>query len=379
MKKILKKLRHYFLPHESNDFKARIFHDASLSILFAIVLASFIGGMAHKIVLTNTNFLAAVYSGVLVDLTNDDRDEFALNKLSTSPLLEEAARLKAEDMAAKGYFAHYGPDGSAPWDWMRKAGYEFVHAGENLAIDFTDSDDVDKAWMKSPTHRANILNSKFSEIGIATARGEYKGRETIYVVQMFGTPLSKSFALPVSTTPVPFDQLAQALPTTQSPSVQGAATEPTPSETTVTPKQIVKPTPKPSPKPIILAKADISTTSTSSTKVATETESFISMENISSTSVVGITDKAEITKDAFPLSFIKEITTNPRQTLELVYAFIGLLIMIGLIGVIGKGLELHHLKHATGGVLLMAVIFTLGYVYKASVFTQSVIVAVNSI
>jgi hypothetical protein len=45
--------------------------------------------------------------------------------------------------------------------------------------------------MKSPTHKANILNGKFTEIGVATAEGTHKGHKTTYVVQMFGTPSNR--------------------------------------------------------------------------------------------------------------------------------------------------------------------------------------------
>ncbi len=132
--------------------------------------------------------ISAIYGSVLVNLVNRDRSLQNLSNLKVNPLLEIAADLKAKDMAAKGYFAHNTPDGKNPWDFIDQSGYKYVYAGENLAVNFLDSDEIHRAWMNSPTHRFNIVNPKYTEIGIATSTGIYKGRQAIFVVQMFGTP-----------------------------------------------------------------------------------------------------------------------------------------------------------------------------------------------
>ncbi len=132
--------------------------------------------------------VSAIYGSVLVNLTNRDRTNSKVPELKINPLLEKAAELKANDMATKGYFAHNTPDGKTPWYWLEQAGYQYLYAGENLAVNFLDSEEVQNAWMNSPTHKSNIINPKFTEIGIATSTGFYKGREAIFVVQMFGAP-----------------------------------------------------------------------------------------------------------------------------------------------------------------------------------------------
>ena len=81
---------------------------------------------------------------------------------------------------------------------MEKADYDFVYAGENLAINFEDSSEVSSAWMNSPKHKENILNGNFTEIGIATEKGFYNGKETIFVVQMFGSPKKALTSAPES-------------------------------------------------------------------------------------------------------------------------------------------------------------------------------------
>jgi len=131
---------------------------------------------------------AAILPNILVQLTNSDRNTNNLNSLKKSHLLQQAAQLKANDMAAKGYFSHNSPDGKTPWYWLNTVGYKYVHAGENLAVKFSTSQGVEAAWMKSPEHKANILGSQFTEIGIATAQGIYKEKETTFVVQFFGQP-----------------------------------------------------------------------------------------------------------------------------------------------------------------------------------------------
>lgn len=163
-------------------FQKKVFVLIFVSIFF-LELVSFLGGFDTNYI---SRFLAAVYPQAVVDLTNDYRQQNELGILSVNKLLLEAAQLKAEDMAGKSYFAHTSPEGITPWYWLDKVGYNFVYAGENLAVNFSDSKSVVQAWINSLSHRANILSQNFSEIGIATADGIYKGKEATFVVQYFG-------------------------------------------------------------------------------------------------------------------------------------------------------------------------------------------------
>ena len=132
------------------------------------------------------DILAKISPAELVELTNIRREDRDIDTLQVDPELIAAAMMKAEDMADKGYFAHTSPDGVDPWHWFDEAGYDYQYAGENLAVNFSESYQVDRAWMRSPSHRENIINQKFEDIGIATATGEYKGDEATFVVQLFG-------------------------------------------------------------------------------------------------------------------------------------------------------------------------------------------------
>lgn len=163
-----------------------------VSLRGILALAIFVGALiimsqAHYIV-SRVPHVAAVISSVLIELSNADRTAQGLATLKVSPVLTAVAEAKAADMAEKGYFAHTSPEGKTPWYWFKEKGYTFAYAGENLAVDFYESSDVQRAWMQSPTHRANIVGTQFTEIGIATREGVYQGRPTTFVVQIFGTP-----------------------------------------------------------------------------------------------------------------------------------------------------------------------------------------------
>jgi hypothetical protein len=181
----------YFIPHEGNNYKPHLLRWEASLILVSIILGVELLFLGQIFVIRNTNLLADILSNVLVEQTNVERQEAGLYGLRVNTLLEQAAALKAQDMAEKGYFAHTTPDGKTPWYWLEQAGYTFAAAGENLAVNFVDSEDVTNAWMESPKHKDNILEGGFTEIGIATARGMYEGRETTFVVQFFGRPIVK--------------------------------------------------------------------------------------------------------------------------------------------------------------------------------------------
>jgi uncharacterized protein YkwD len=185
----------HFHPHEGNDHKPHAYQAGGAIALSLVVLAIIaFSGLQTSFVTQSERFLSAVLPSVLIDLANDDRADEGLATLEPNEALQVAAQMKADHMAELGYFAHDAPDGTTPWEWFQAAGYEYELAGENLAVNFSDSDDVEQAWMNSPKHRENILEQGFTEIGIATAKGEYEGEETVFVVLMFGRPSAAELA-----------------------------------------------------------------------------------------------------------------------------------------------------------------------------------------
>ena len=129
----------------------------------------------------------------LVALTNKHRVDAGLSELTLNQKLVASSELKASDMATRGYFAHNTPEGKNPWYWFALGGYDYHAAGENLAVDFTDSPSIDGAWMKSPSHRKNMLSTEYAEIGISLSAGYFKGHPAIFVVEHFGSPRKSIF------------------------------------------------------------------------------------------------------------------------------------------------------------------------------------------
>lgn len=184
-----KHLKDYFIPHEGNTYKPHSLQKAAVVGMVGMILLSFtIANIQSLVWISSQWMVSTILPAVIVDLTNEERSVSSLGVLRRNAILDEAARLKAQDMAQHQYFAHYSPTGVTPWHWFSEVSYNFVHAGENLAIHFTDSGDVVDAWMDSPTHRENIMNGNYTEIGVGTAEGTYEGFKTVYVVQVFGTP-----------------------------------------------------------------------------------------------------------------------------------------------------------------------------------------------
>ncbi len=124
--------------------------------------------------------------------TNAQRENNGgLPPLTENAKLDAAASVKLQDMFAKQYFEHVSPSGVGPADLAERAGYQFIWEGENLALGNFQNDKVlVQAWMDSPGHRANILNSRYQEIGVAVGKGIFEGRTTWLAIQEFGLPLS---------------------------------------------------------------------------------------------------------------------------------------------------------------------------------------------
>lgn len=159
------------------------------AILFAFTLKN-IGPYFHNVL----GFATDISVSKLFELTNEERTKNSLPTLTYNPELEAAAKAKAADMFTKNYWNHFAPDGTSPWDFIMKSGYQYEYAGENLAKNFLFSQGVVDAWMASPSHRENIVKKEYTEVGYAVVNGVLNGEETTLVVQMFGTPLHKNVA-----------------------------------------------------------------------------------------------------------------------------------------------------------------------------------------
>lgn len=101
----------------------------------------------------------------LLESTNARRSRIGVPQLQLNTELSQAAQAKAYDMAVHNYWAHTAPDGTAPWQFINNAGYNYKKAGENLAYGFDSSNSVVGGWMNSPSHRDNILDPSYQHVG----------------------------------------------------------------------------------------------------------------------------------------------------------------------------------------------------------------------
>lgn len=306
----------------------------------ALVVCLFAGaGLLDRYIKeSGSPFIAAVISAVLVDLANADRVDNNIDGLRINPKLVVAAQAKANDMAEKGYFAHVTPDGHDSWYWFELVDYDYSHAGENLAVDFSESSDVERAWMNSPTHRDNILNENYTEIGIATARGMYKGRETTFAVQMFGRPSAREVAKAIGAPPA-----ADAPPEVR--------------------------------EPVAVDSQILGETAEVPAPVAAETNS--------NTELLGALAEedgdAAVIMSPEQVPWWARIAVQPKQTLRYAYLVIGLLILLALFGDMEWELHRHHFRHAmrAGGVL--AIMSMLFIVADWAFFAEPILAAVGKL
>lgn len=308
---------------------------AGLSVLGLLI----VGALALSITLASpalrSGQLAAVLSAKLVDLTNNDRESDQLGTLTINPVLVAAAQAKADDMAKNEYFAHTSPAGLDSWHWFKQAGYSFSYAGENLAVDFTDSNDVNDAWLNSPTHRANILNGHFTEIGIATAKGTYQGHSTTFVVQMFGTPAK---AAPIASASVPTNPTEPAMARTEAADTQVLGTSVAPA------KQQVP-------------------------KVAQ-----VKKEVVAGDTTVQPAIPAEIAPAPTHYApFWAGLVSSPRSLLRMVYILFALMLAVALIIRTRFELKHHHVKHVFAVLALLVLMTGLFMVADRFVFVAPVV------
>ncbi len=175
--------------------------------------------------------------GLLTD-TNQQRTSRGLRALTTNSKLTTAAQNKAADMAAKDYWSHVSPTGKTPWAFITEAGYSYQTAGENLAYGFATSSDTVTGWMNSSEHRANILNTSYTNVGfgiinIPNYQGE--GPQTL-VVAMYASPAAVvATKTPTTTT---------TTPTTSQPTTTNSKPKP---ETKKAPEPVATASTKPAP------------------------------------------------------------------------------------------------------------------------------------
>ena len=189
LKRLFCTFRHYFIPHPHNAHYPHIVRPKALLTYTAALVAIklFATGILF-LTFPSPAFVSQEIINKVFTLTNISRAEQGLDELALNPELIESAQLKANDMVTKGYFSHYTPEGNPPWYFIDENKYNYEVAGENLAMNFTAAQSVHSAFLASPSHRKNILDPRFEEVGFAIANGEIDGKHTQVLVEFFGKP-----------------------------------------------------------------------------------------------------------------------------------------------------------------------------------------------
>ena len=128
----------------------------------------------------------------VVELINVERTQADLDPLQIDSQLSQAAQVHTQSMANDDFFSHYGVDGSSPFERIQDTGYQYLAAAENIAAGYQTPEAVVEAWMGSAGHRANILNSDLTEIGVGyecLANDTGSVNYNSYWTTTFGTPV----------------------------------------------------------------------------------------------------------------------------------------------------------------------------------------------
>lgn len=187
---------HLFLPQRSNNHRPSLLQVEGVGVLAALLIVSdvLVGFLStsHPVLPAVLGFSSSITASQVVEQTNDQRRAQGETALQVNSQLNQAALAKGNNMCQDQYWAHISPSGTTPWVFIKNSGYKYAVAGENLARDFFDTPSMVAAWMASPTHRANIVNTHYHDIGVAVVDCKLLGSDTTLVVQMFGTLVAEA-------------------------------------------------------------------------------------------------------------------------------------------------------------------------------------------
>lgn len=260
MKKAIKtKTAYHEKRYGHHQKRNKSFHDTYLPYLpmtLILFLSLFISGYTPQ--RATLAYATEMNHQTLLNATNTQRSNFNRGSLTLNNKLNGAAQAKADDMVSRNYWSHNTPDGQEPWVFINRVNYDYQKAGENLAYGFVSSSETINGWMNSPTHKENLLDSEFTEVGFGFANSDNfnnSGEETI-VVAMYGKPyVLSALAQQEPSSPTPQESPAPTIPSKPisqpQPQINPQSTQPQPQ--TVTP--MIEDTSQQSQKEVVLATA----------------------------------------------------------------------------------------------------------------------------
>lgn len=181
-------IKHWFIPTKQNKFHPHILRATGMLLVLAVlVIIPPIYNMSSVGKTQILGYAVNINTNDVFIASNQERIKAGLDPLTINNSLVYAATAKANHMFANNYWAHIAPDGTTPWSFIITSGYSYSTAGENLAKGFNTSVGVVDGWMGSPTHKANVLNVDFKDVGYAAVNGTLLGEDVTLVVAMYGT------------------------------------------------------------------------------------------------------------------------------------------------------------------------------------------------
>lgn len=178
----------YTVQSGDSMWKIAVKYQAGISEILALNPAVKNASMIYpgqKLIIPTASDVKA-YETEVVRLCNVQRTNRGLHPLVQNWQLSRIARLKSQDMINKNYFSHLSPTYGSPFTMMQNFGISFSSAGENIAMGQRTPSEVVTAWMNSSGHRANILSSSYTQIGVGLAKSS---NGTCYWTQQFIRPL----------------------------------------------------------------------------------------------------------------------------------------------------------------------------------------------
>ncbi|MEO8911715.1 MAG: CAP domain-containing protein [Candidatus Saccharimonas sp.] len=185
--RVKKRVKLAVIPQKANQFRPHAVRRYGIAAILALVIGFQLvySGFTGSSVLGVKRDIST--SGLLAD-TNKARAEQGQSPLVMNDALSRAAQMKANNMFTEQYWAHNSPKGETPWHWFEAVGYNYSSAGENLAKNFSSDDGTIAAWLASPTHRANVLNADYKDVGFAIVDGMLNGDQTTLIVALYAKP-----------------------------------------------------------------------------------------------------------------------------------------------------------------------------------------------
>lgn len=181
------------VPKKENQFRPLMIRRYGLA---AVLVIAFVVQLGYNFTKTGDVLgrIVNITSAGLLAATNDQRLAAGSPALKINSQLSLAAEQKAQDILSRQYWDHVSPDGIEPWQWIKDSGYTYKSAGENLAKNFSSSGGVVTGWMNSDSHRENMLNPNYTDVGFASVDGKLFGKPATITIAMYAEPAEISFS-----------------------------------------------------------------------------------------------------------------------------------------------------------------------------------------